>query len=425
MRLRTSARTAGKRKSYNEKTVQFSDDEESDGVAAPNGGDDGSDEEVQGDALAAAEQEEDDDIEMVDASSDSEEAGSAVEYDGPSGEPTTTTPSRGPRRKKRPVVNAYRNSYHELPPYPLEPRLMSRVYTGPLRRYARYSNLRDTLYGPEYSRIRTIWELDSRWTNHQILPPKFPPEHTNGVLPSPWLPQNHEIEQEKTAVLWYHKHQEAVWDLQQSHPSNKHGARLLVPRCDFDLVAFLGSADAQQEVRLEQQKPIPLSPLGLPIADSLLQTQPPSGWMFDVGGLVLGMGWQPSSAGGKQLLAVATVPHSDQDHIASEELRQAQKKEAGAVQFWEFEASKEDEGLASLSGTAPRFTGAFCFGWGRPKRLQWCPTPLNLAGICGRLALLCGDGKVRVLDVKTFEDAAPPVYGPQSLFPSQRKLLFH
>ncbi len=148
-------------------------------------GDDGSDEEVRADALVAEEDEDDD--ELMDASASDEDGPMSVAEEAYGGE--NAAPTRGPRRKKQLGANAYQNSYHELPPYPLEPRLMSRIYTGPLRRYARYGNLRDTMYGPEFSRIKTIWELDSRWTSHQILPPKFPPEHANGIMPSPGSPR--------------------------------------------------------------------------------------------------------------------------------------------------------------------------------------------------------------------------------------------
>ncbi len=75
------------------------------------------------------------------------------------------------------------------------------------------------------------------------------------------------------------------------------------------------------------QQPILLSETGQPLDTDDLESQRPTGYMFDVGGLVLAMGWQPSSADGKQLLAVATVPHSDQDHVPSEDARQARKME--------------------------------------------------------------------------------------------------
>ena len=125
-----------------------------------------------------------------------------------------------------------------------------------------------------------------------------------------------------------------------------------------------------------------------------------SGWLLDIGGTVMSMGWAPSDARSAQLLALTIIPFSDQAFYPDlkKAPRESDMKE-GVVQIWRFEADEDSRRIARPAARQPRLAHALCFSWGRATRLQWCPVPLTGHDKVGLLAVLCGDGRVRVLEV--------------------------
>lgn len=308
-----------------------------------------------------------------------------------------------------------RKSYHDIPHYPLETRIVTRVYAGPLRRYARYSALRDSMYGPEYPRIKIIWDLEIRWANFPVLPPRLPPDDPHGIIPSPWLPAGFERTQERNAFYWYDDYLAKSPETQQSHYISPEHAENLIPRADGNLATVIGPWGNQKEFHLSQGSSISLSQSGLPVDDPDSKDKTPSGWMLDLGGIPLAMGWAPSASKTAQVLAVATIPFADQEPMVQQKEKAAaagekQPDTVGCIQFWEFTADHTDGGLPTPSTALPSLLMAKFFDWGRPKRLQWCPVSFEKAGLHGLLAILCGDGKARVIDVKRVADTD---YRPQ------------
>ncbi|KAK4227457.1 hypothetical protein QBC38DRAFT_193640 [Podospora fimiseda] len=305
-----------------------------------------------------------------------------------------------------------RKGFHDIPHYPLETRIVTRVYAGPLRRYARYSALRDAMYGPEYHRIKIIWDLEIRWAHYPVLPPRLPPEDPSGIMPSPWVPKTNEIDQARKATIWYDQYQ--LDDPQQRRHEIEDGPDL-VPHANGGLVTLVGPYNKQKEYMLGQGTRLSISPSGLPVDDEDATDKTPTGWMFDVQGIPLAVSWAPLDDRTKQVLAIATIPFTDQESNPSGQVNMNKTTmTTGSVQLWEFYAQDTEEGLARPSTKPPRFLGAKCFDWGRPKRLQYCPVPMNAVNLYdtyGMLAVLCSDGRVRILDTNTFYDGyQDPVY---------------
>ena len=300
-----------------------------------------------------------------------------------------------------------RKGFHDIPQYPLETRIVTRVYAGPLRRYARYSALRDAMYGPEYQRIKIVWDLEGRWTDYPLLPPRSPPDHPQGIVPSPWLPAHFEREQERRARQWYEECRARCPDLQQSHPIDTD-YRPLLPESQRGIVTLLGPWDQQREFTLAPGSTLPLTALDLPPEGTESEGDSQSGWIFDVGGIPLAMAWAPLSTRNVQVLAVAIIPFSDQEQIQKKPANPPEKSDnTDTIQLWEIPGDNFVNGLASPSKSqVPRLAETMLFDWGRPKRLQWCPVPLDESGICGLLAVLCGDGMVRVIEVKGADGAS-------------------
>lgn len=415
---RRSAR--GVRKNYNEaSSIVLDDDEEP--IQVPD-----DDRDIDDDFGSGSNGVPDFDGDGHGADDDPRSDGDEVDEDG---NPKTTTASKSQQKGKRNAgagMIQSRKGFHDIPHYPLETRIVTRVYAGPLRRYARYSALRDSMYGPEIPRIRVIWALETKWSAFPVLPPKAGASEVRGIMPSPWVPQGFEKNQTLAASKWYegyHLHC-PVEELQVCHHVAAHQGESLVPNANGELVALLGPWDRQREFILPRRGSLEIAENGSPFTEDDIVTDGEEarsrGWMIDVGGIPLAIAWAPFFLrNNRQVLAVATIPFSDQDsslvveensgnHNATSEIQ-------GSVQFWEFAAEEDSskEGMATPAKRPSRLLGAKCFSWGRPKRMQFCPVPMDESAspsTNGILAVLCSDGRVRVIDCKAIHEDQVPDY---------------
>jgi transcription factor C subunit 6 len=401
MRLRT---TRGVKKRYVEEHTVFDDDDDDEPIVVPEdqSKDDGDFEAPSEDAPQADEEDDDDDnVDDAEPTSDEEDAPDHGGADGGAGEAKDHS-SRPSKRQRNPGAGMIqsRKNFHDIPHYPLETRIVTRVYAGPLRRYARYSALRDTMYGPEYDRIKVIWDLETRWADFPVLPPRMPPSDHQGIIRSPWLPRAFEVIQEKRVFSWCQDHRIGSPFAQQPQQLPPPLGQELVPTAEGDIITLVGPWDKQKEVRLSQGNSFSVSPSGLPVDDPDCSDRTPSGWTFDVGGIPLAISWAPTLHS-VQVLAVATVPFSDQKPASKDGPKVEEAEQTtGCIQLWGFLPHRRPGELAFPSAEPPRLLGTKCFDWGRPKRLEFCPVPMDVYGLHGMLAVLSGDGKARVIDVK-------------------------
>ncbi|KAK4139097.1 uncharacterized protein C8A04DRAFT_16168 [Dichotomopilus funicola] len=198
--------------------------------------------------------------------------------------------------------------------------------------------------------------------------------------------------------------------VQRAHVLTPEEAQRFVPQGEGDLATVVGPWAMQEEVRLTQRMGVAMSALsGRPMGQKEEEEEVSGGWMFDVGGIPLAMSWAPLIREDIQVLAIATIPFSDQKPIRR---RDNESKSTGSIQLWQFTPSdKKPAGhLACPSADPPRFLGAQCFDWGRAKRLAFCPVPLDGSGVYGVLAMLTDDGLARVIEARVVKDADAPVY---------------
>ncbi len=391
-------RTRGVRKRYTETPVDLDSDGEP--LVVPD--DQSADGDFDSQAEAHQPQDEEDDEEDAAPISDDDDGDDDPEAIGSDEDAKGQTSQQKKQRNGRAGMIQSRKGFHDIPHYPLETRIVTRVYGGPLRRYARYSALRDIMFGPEYDRIKIIWDLDNRWVQLPLLPSKRGPNNPCGIVPSPWLPPGFEINQQKRALQWYDEYQERRFrDPQPQTLMEPPPAQLGPQKTEGDLITLVGPWDEQKEVVLRPGSGVALSPTGLPLDGPESTDETPSGWQFDVGGIPLATAWAPSHARDTQLLAVAVIPFSDQAPVKPQNTGATEEPDTiGCIQFWEFARGDQEGVIASPSRHPPTLILAKIFGWGRPKRLQWCPVPFNMGGLLGLLAVLCGDGKARVIEVK-------------------------
>ncbi|KAK4215327.1 WD40-repeat-containing domain protein [Rhypophila decipiens] len=407
-------RTRGVRKSYAENPGV--DDDDTEPVAVPDNDsddDDFNEQAAKGAHDQGGKDDGDDEDEDDDDDDDDDDAHPSSEDEAIVGS-TSSAPKR--IRNTGAGMTQSRKNYHEIPSYPLETRIVTRVYAGPLRRYARYSALRDSMYGPAYHSIRIIWDMEKRWMSFSVFPPGYPPSHPRGVVPTPWVAPTFDSDQEARALRWSE-------EFQTREPENqrirgipiKHGQRL-VPQAEGDILLLSGPFDEQKQYQLSPGTGMPLSSSGLGIEDAEVGDNKTMarGWVLDVGAIPVQMAWAPSARQDVQVLAVATIPFSDQEKPQPKPKGDGEKEKdttPGAIQFWEFTPDPTSPGLAMPSNDKPVHVLTRCFDWGRPRRIQWCPVALESDNRYGMLAVLCGDGIARVIDVRRISDkSSTPTY---------------
>lgn len=312
---------------------------------------------------------------------------------------------RGRRRSDKLLKRT--DNVHQIPAYPIEVK-STRTYAGPLRRHDRYGLLVDMMYGPNQEHVDNIDYMRERWVNYPVLPSRLATDES-GPMANPWVTDEHREELERSFQEWWLRMgNTGGGGPQRSTLLSSEQAQELLPRADGDLAAFLGRHNDQKEHQISSGQSFSLATSGSPILDT--QGETPSGWLFEVGGIPLSIAWAPKPDG-DQLLAVAVVPETDQAFYKREADKPKEDMKQGSIQLWAFQADQNVEGSMVPSRNAAKRVGALCFDWGRPKRISWCPETPQMESAGGLLAVLAGDGQVRVVQVNAFECSESPQYG--------------
>ncbi|PSS05128.1 hypothetical protein BD289DRAFT_358216 [Coniella lustricola] len=288
-----------------------------------------------------------------------------------------------------------KQAIHAIVKYPTDTR-DTRLYEGPLRDWLRGLGLLKILYGPDPDHVQIAWGMLKKWFNHQILPNRGPGE--SGVMESPWLAEDYEDKQRHWSRSWYDRYRAARSRTQRLRKIRSEHIALFQPAMT-ELACLIGPFDRQQQLRTQYgiaQATLETGELwqaaeAAPEASSSRSS--PKGWVLDAGGIPLAMEWAPLAGHAEQFLAVATIPFSDQDPKDADSIEpDPEEFKKGTLQVWSLPLHREE-------GIQAHLVQALSFDWGRPKRLQWCPVPLPDDSKLGLLAVLCGDGQVRILEV--------------------------
>lgn len=285
-----------------------------------------------------------------------------------------------------------RSVVHEVARYPTD-LLQTRVYQGPLKKDTRGEHLLKLLYGSQPEHLNIVRQLLQKWFKSQTLPQK---SAGDGVMHSPWLPEDYEARQDYWSRSWYGKYRAAKGDLQALRKIRPDHAEMFRPSTG-DLVCLTGPINAQKQVRTQYGLSLPVSETGEPqdeTADPAVSSPTtPKAWLLDTGAIPLAIAWAPTVGHKEQFLAACTVPYSDQDFKDADSPEEdSDVKKNGSVQIWSIPCHRDD-------GSNARLVHLLSFDWGRPKRLQWCPVPSPDDAQIGMIAIVCGDGQARVIEV--------------------------
>ncbi|KAK7952011.1 uncharacterized protein PG986_007739 [Apiospora aurea] len=292
----------------------------------------------------------------------------------------------------------------EVQPYPSDPASRwTRAYVGPVTRWSRFPELCQYWFDDrtEYQKVIDVYL--SMWARHELLPPRLLSSEQLSTARNPWMPASFPEEQENSFLQWYIRHLSSRAGGQKSTLlPDSTALRWYLPQAANPLVSLLGPFDALKEYKTQQGRSITLATNSLPVEDD-----PPEdgieqgGFLLDVGGIVTAMGWAPLKKHGDQLLAMSIIPFSDQAYYNTpEEAPEESTLKQGSVQIWQIQVEKTERGTTRPSRAPPRLATALCFDWGRVVRMQWCPVPLPVDDQISLLAVLCNDGRLRVIEVR-------------------------
>ncbi|KAI1780109.1 WD40 repeat-like protein [Hypoxylon cercidicola] len=330
-----------------------------------------------------------------------------------------STPSR---KKKNKRSWAPDRPLGEVQPYPTDTaQKWTRTYVGPVKRWTRLMHLIEYWFGDKGDRKHIFNFFLNLWWDFELLPPKLPHgSRQSDMARKSWVPDSFAQDQEDNFHRWYQKHLSGRVIPHESTLLDKASAtRWFFPKTEDEMSVLLGHVSNQKEYLIKQGEGISFSDSGLPVEDEGSYEPQNGGWLLNVGGIVLSMGWAPIKGQVDQLLAMAIVPYSDQAFY--KDLNDAPKTLAlreGTIQIWKFEANKDSKGVLRPARSPPTLSCAVCFSWGRVTRMQWCPISLPSENQTRLLAILCGDRNLRIIEIKqdigsdskgTFEEIQEPM----------------
>lgn len=268
-------------------------------------------------------------------------------------------------------------------------------YAGIPDRHVRGVNLAQYWYGPKSETRKIALQMLNKWLMLPFLPPREEPKALKQCV---WEGDLHTREAEY-ADAWLEKIKASESELvpQVLRVLSPGEAAPWDPTSGM-LPTVTGTYNQQKEWKSSTFDSTVLSDNGVPLHLDEHESKEPTGWMIDTGNLVVDMDWATRrEAEAPQWLALAVIPHSDQELYDYE--REAFKpdfQKTGAVQIWEFKSIMDEEGRIRTASHASYAQKILCFDTGRARRVKWSPA-------CEHLAVICGDGKVYIVDPKMHE----------------------
>ncbi|KAF1813034.1 hypothetical protein P152DRAFT_481906 [Eremomyces bilateralis CBS 781.70] len=208
--------------------------------------------------------------------------------------------------------------------------------------------------------------------------------------------------------------------------------RRYLPKAKYEsLPILMGPVKSQKLFDIQYGQSMPLgdawgtaseSGAGGPTIDTSPSNMTRNGWILNIGARIHCLEWVPHHSGNDQYILVSAF------HTAHEHTQQSFEASVGdsparafapqppyssSFQIWQVpSSSSRDNGRVMNSSQHPRLKSVFCFEWGTPRQLKWCPMQRSDLEIdpdastvdLGFLAGVWSDGCVRVLTVCIAKD---------------------
>ncbi|KAI9663352.1 MAG: hypothetical protein M1831_002636 [Alyxoria varia] len=254
--------------------------------------------------------------------------------------------------------------------------------------------------------LRTV----RKWFPQITLPSRQPDaEGVGGMEPSYFTPKN-VSKPINDGALWFLHHQ--ICDVVEPDATGKIDV-------NSTMHLIVGSVQEDRIISLSPSKPAPLQNLwksgnehkvdgDIPVPVSSAR----NGWILNVGKPVRCLDWAPNHDGSSQYLAVCTVsedPGSSEDPVTDHKNAYVPSPSAlDSIQIWHFKglATSVSDFWTVDSSEEPSLTNVLSLNFGPVIDLRWCPNYQTSVQFddsfeknIGLLAVLTGDGTVRILNV--------------------------
>ena len=167
-----------------------------------------------------------------------------------------------------------------------------------------------------------------------------------------------------------------------------------------DVIFVMGPHDKQECFKIGVGESLPLRDAWQPSNPTPLPPTYKAGFIINLGARVHCVAWAPSKSSQDvvQYLATSVLPRrrSSAAHNAEAPAFSPQPAYKACVQIWEIAVSTRD----SIDiEQPPKPVLALCMEWGDVKNMAWCPNRTEEHPGVGILAVICGDGAVRIINV--------------------------
>ncbi|KAK7752687.1 hypothetical protein SLS62_005238 [Diatrype stigma] len=280
--------------------------------------------------------------------------------------------AKKPNNHQAPEQQAPARSFGIVQEYPTDlASKWTRSYAGPVKRWTRLQLLTKFWFGDRENYLTIVGDFVRLWWGYEILPPKLTSKYDLAVASNPWMPNGFPEDQELKLRQWYERYLEKRARRSLSSPIDKGKAfRRFIPQPPDALTVIIGDAAEQKEHHFKQGQGVAFSGLGNLIEKSDSEKTRSSGWLLDVGGIVVSMGWAPSESRTEQLLAMAVIPFRDQAFYQDlKKAPQESEKREGAIQIWRFEAEELQDSMAVLAAPKEHTVQISCFTWVNMNRI--------------------------------------------------------
>lgn len=282
---------------------------------------------------------------------------------------------------------------------------------------------RDYMFGAYEEDWRPVSIAMDKWLDDTVLPSrKADKNHVGGFAHSWFYPDSLREREASDGWSWYQENSRAEIIKQRQTSTNlseKQASKYLPVSGSQPLRFILGPFGKQKLHSLDFTQSLNISSAyqtilegsnGSENADAA-PSKIPHGWFLNVGSRVQDTQWIPNQSGKTQYLSISLLGKDPSvDHNAGQWTTPAfatSPPYPASLQIWAFEGHEVDESGAAATpnySIPPRLELVICTSWGGIKQFQWCPVPgrpkdgdtlKNL----GLLAVVYGDGKLRVLNI--------------------------
>ncbi|TKA26144.1 hypothetical protein B0A50_04641 [Salinomyces thailandicus] len=256
-------------------------------------------------------------------------------------------------------------------------------------------------FGPLPEDHEPAQKARTKWSGDPTLPRRREDANGNGGYHhSFFYDEARRQKATRESWLWYYEAggAEAFDSRQNLQQISLEEAREYMPASKHTRDFVMGPAEDQKLFRLRTGQSVSL--LEAWKSDAPMPTNYKTGFVINIGAKVSCLDWTPNRLGRDQYLAASTyairTPSGDWPEHSSAPAFTAQPPWKSCIQIYRAKAGEDDVIDAT---TPPLQISTICMEWGDIRVFKWCPAPCEDTGMLGLLAIVSGDGALRVVRV--------------------------